>query len=129
MIIIFKITDYFPETNQIAVKFCNEKSSKPIDEYSALAVGLKDIDTSDVESFSEELVNKSGMRRLEKQDRKLTTLDDNKPEKIEGELNINDLIGKVIGVNYPTRIYKKIKMRRVESVSYTHLTLPTSDLV
>ena len=31
-----------------------------------------------------------------------------------GELNINDLIGKVIGVNYPTRIYKKIKMRRVE---------------
>ena len=114
MIIIFKITDYFPEINQITVKFCNEKSSKPIDEYSALAVGLEDIDTLDVESFSEELVNKSGMRRLEKQDRKLTTLDDNKPEKIEGELNINDLIGKVIGVNYPTRIYKKIKMRRVE---------------
>ena len=86
MIIIFKITDYFPETNQIAVKFCNEKSSKPIDEYNALAVGLEDIDT----------------------------LDDNKPEKIDGEFNINDLIGKVIGVNYPTRIYKKIKMRRVE---------------
>ena len=114
MIIIFQITDYVRETNQIAVKFCNEKSSKPIDEYSALAVGLKDIDTSDVESFSEELVNKSGMRRLEKQDRKLTTLDSNKPEKIEGEFNINDLIGKVIGVNYPTRIFSKIKMRRVE---------------
>ena len=114
MIIIFKITDYFPETNQIAVKFCNEKSSKPIDEYSALAVGLEDIDAFDVESFSEALVNKSGMRRLEKQDRKLNTLDDNKPEKIEGELNIHDLIGKVIGVNYPTRIYKKIKMRRIE---------------
>ena len=114
MIIIFKITDYFPENNQITVKFCNEKSSKPIDEYSALAVGLEDIDTLDVESFSEELVNKSGIRRLEKQDRKLTTLDSNKPEKIEGEFNINDLIGKVIGVNYPTRIYKKIKMRRVE---------------
>ena len=114
MIIIYKITDYFPETNQIAVKFCNEKSSKTIDEYNALAVGLEDIDTLDVESFSEDLVNKSGIRRLEKQDRKLTTLDDNKPEKIEGELNIHDLIGKVIGVDYPTRIYKKIKMRRVE---------------
>ena len=114
MIIIFKITDYFQETNQIAVKFCNEKSSKPIDEYNALAVGLEDIDTLDVESFSEDLVNKSGIRRLEKQDRKLTTLDGNKPEKIEGEFNINDLIDKVIGVNYPTRIYKKIKMRRVE---------------
>ena len=114
MMIIFKITDYFPETNQIAVKFCNEKSSKPIDEYSALAVGLEDIDAFDVERFSEALVNKSVMRRLEKQDRKLNTLDDNKPEKIEGELNIHDLIGKVIGVNYPTRIYKKIKMRRIE---------------
>ena len=65
-------------------------------------------------SISEDLVNKSGIRRLEKQDRKLTTLDGNKPEKIEGELNINDLIGKVIGVNYPTRIFSKIKMRRVE---------------
>ena len=114
MMIIFKITDYFPETNQIAVKFCNEKSSKPIDEYNSLAVGLEDIDAFDIESFSEALVNKSGMRRLEKQDRKLNTLDDNKPEKIEGELNIHDLIGKVIGVNYPTRIYKKIKMRRIE---------------
>ena len=114
MIIIFKITDYFPETNQIAVKFCNEKSSKPIDEYNALAVGLKDIDTFDVESFSEDLVNKSGMRRLEKQDRKLTTLDENISEKLDGELNIRDLIGKVIGVEYPTKIYSKIKMRRVE---------------
>ena len=114
MIIIYKITDYFPESNRIAVKFCREKSSKPIDDYNAIAINFEDIDTHDVESFSESLVNKSGMRRLEKQDRKLTTLDDNKPEKIEGELNINDLIGKVIGVNYPTRIYKKIKMRRVE---------------
>lgn len=114
MIIIFKITEYFPESNKIAVKFCNEKSSKSIDEYNALAVGLKDIDAYDVESFSEALVNQSGMRRLEKQDRKLTTLDDNKPEKIEGQLNIHDLIGKVIGVDYPTRIYKKIKMRRIE---------------
>ena len=114
MIIIFKITDYFPETNRIAVKFCREKSSKPIDDYNAVAINFEDFDTHDVESFSESLVNKSGVRRLEKQDKKLTTLDDNKPEKIEGEFNINDLIGKVIGVNYPTRIFSKIKMRRVE---------------
>ena len=114
MIIIYKITDYFPETNRIAVKFCREKSSKPIDDYNAVAINFEDIDTHDVESFSESLVNKSGIRRLEKQDRKFTTLDGNKPEKIEGEFNINDLIGKVIGVNYPTRIFSKIKMRRVE---------------
>ena len=114
MIIIFKITDYFPETDQIAVKFCREKSSKPIDEYNAIAINFKEIDTQDVESFSESLVDKSGLRRLDKQDRKLTTLDENISEKSNGELNIRDLIGKVIGVEFPTKIYSKIKMRRVE---------------
>ena len=114
MIIIYKITDYFPESNRIAVKFCREKSSKPIDEYNAVAINFEDINTHDVESFSESLVNKSGLRRLDKQDRKLTTLDENISEKLDGELNIRDLIGKVIGVEYPTKIYSKIKMRRVE---------------
>ena len=114
MIIIYKITDYFPESNRIAVKFGREKSSKPIDEYNAVAINFEDIDTYDVESFSESLVNKSGLRRLDKQDRKITTLDQNISEKLDGELNIRDLIGKVIGVEYPTKIYSKIKMRRVE---------------
>ena len=44
MIIIYKITDYFPESNRIAVKFCREKSSKPIDEYNAVAINFEDID-------------------------------------------------------------------------------------
>jgi len=38
MIIIYKVTDYFPETDQIAVKFCHEKSSKPIDDYNAISI-------------------------------------------------------------------------------------------
>ncbi len=114
MIIIYKVTDYFPETDQIAVKFCHEKSSKPIDDYNAISIDCKNIETYDIESFSEDLVSKSGLRKLEKQDRKLTTLEENQSEKLDGELNIRDLIGKVIGVDYPTKIYSKIKMRRVE---------------
>ena len=51
MMIIFKITDYFPETNQIAVKFCREKSPISIDDYNPIAINLKDIDAYDVESF------------------------------------------------------------------------------
>ena len=47
--------------------------------------------------FQKSLVDKSGLRRLDKQDKKLTTLDENIPEKLHGELNIRDLIGKVIG--------------------------------
>ena len=35
-------------------------------------------------------------------------------EVLDGDLNIRDLIGKVIGVDYPTKTYGKIKMRRVE---------------
>ena len=114
MIIIYKVTDYFPETDQIAVKFCHEKSSKPIDDYNAISIDCKNIETYDIESFSEDLVSKSGLRKLEKQDRKLTTLEENQPEQLDGELNIRDLVGKVIGVDYPTKIYSKIKMRRVE---------------
>ena len=114
MIIIYKITDYFPETNQIAVKFCREKSPISIDDYNPIAINLKDIDAYDVESFSESLVDKSGLRRIDKQDNKLTTLDENTPEKLDGDFNIRDLIGKVIGVDYPTKTYGKIKMRRVE---------------
>ena len=82
MIIIYKITDYFPESNRIAVKFCREKSSKSIDDYNAVAINFEDIDTHDVESFSESLINKSGLRRLDKQDRKITTLDENISEKL-----------------------------------------------
>ena len=51
MIIIYKITDYFPETDQIAVKFCREKSPISIDDYNPIAINLKDIDAYDVESF------------------------------------------------------------------------------
>ena len=114
MIVIYKITDFFPESNRIAVKFCREKSSKPIDDYKSVAINCEDIDMHDIESFSESLVNKSGLRRLEKQDRKLTTLNENIPEKLDGECDIRDLIGKVIGVDYPIKTYGKIKMRRVE---------------
>ena len=44
MIIIYKITDYFPETDQIAVKFCREKSPISIDDYNPIAINLKDIE-------------------------------------------------------------------------------------
>ena len=114
MKIIYKIKKFYPETNHISVLFCNLKDRQSIDNYDPRPVCCDDLDMFDIESFSESLVDKSGLRKLEKQDRKLTTLDENQPEKLDGELNIRDLIGKVIGVDYPTKIYSKIKMRRVE---------------
>ena len=114
MKIIYKIKKFYPETNHISVLFCNLKDRQSIDNYDPRPVCCDDLDMFDIESFSESLVDKSGLRKLEKQDRKLTTLEENQPEKLDGELNIRDLIGKVIGVDYPTKIYSKIKMRRVE---------------
>ena len=114
MKIIYKIKKFYPETNHISVSFCNLKDRQSIDNYKSRPVCIDELDMFDVESFSESLVDKSGLRRIDKQDKKLITLDENLPDKLDGELNIRDLIGKVIGVNYPTKIYSKIKMRRVE---------------
>ena len=114
MIIIYKITDYFPESNRIAVKFCREKSSKPIDEYNAVAINFEDIDTHDVESFSESLVKKSGLHRIACQEEQLDVIEDNKPDDIQGNFEIRDLIGKVICVKYFDRKINKLHMRRVK---------------
>ena len=114
MIIIYKITDYFPETDQIAVKFCREKSPISIDDYNAIAINLKDIDAYDVESFSESLVKNSGLHRIACQEEQLDVIEENKPEDIRGNFEIEDLIGKIICVKYYDRKIKKLHMRRIE---------------
>ena len=114
MIIIYKITDYFPETDQISVKFCREKSSIPIDDYTAVAINCKDLDDYDVESFSESLVKNSGLHRIACQEEQLDVIEDNKPDDIQGNFEIRDLIGKVICVKYFDRKINKLHMRRVK---------------
>ena len=52
MIIIYKITDYFPETDQIAVKFCREKSPTSIDDYNPIAINLKDLDDFSLQNLT-----------------------------------------------------------------------------
>ena len=98
MKIIYKIHRYNPETNRISVSFCNLKSRKPIDEYKSYAVDCDDLDLFDVDSFSESLANKSGVRRIEKQESKLETIEENIPTNLQGDFEIQDLVGKVICV-------------------------------
>lgn len=114
MKIIYKILDYFPETNQISVRFCNLKSTESIDSYKSRGVNCDNLDMFDVESFSESLVNQSGIRRVEKQENELVTLDDNKPDTIQGSFEIRDLIGKVICVKRFNREVQKLHMMRIE---------------
>ena len=114
MKIIYKILDYYPENNHISVKFCNLKSRKPIDSYESKGVKCDELDMFDVESFSESLINQSGLRRVEKQENELDTLSENIPDSIQGAFDIRDLIGKVICVKRFNRDVDKLHMTRIE---------------
>lgn len=113
MKIIYKILKYFPENNQISVRFCNLKDRQSIDNYKSRPVCIDDLDMFDIESFSDGLVKKSGLRRIAEQEEKLDVIEDNKPDDIEGNFEIRDLIGKVICVENVQKNIKKLKMRRV----------------
>ena len=113
MKIIYKILNYFPENNHISVRFCNLKDRQSIDNYKSRPVCIDDLDMFDIESFSDGLVKKSGLRRIAEQEEKLDVIEDNKPDDIEGNFEIRDLIGKVICVENVQKNIKKLKMRRV----------------
>ena len=113
MKIIYKILKYFPENNQISVRFCNLKDRQSIDNYKSRPVCIDDLDMFDIESFSDGLVKKSGLRRIAEQEEKLDVIEDNKPDDIQGNFEIRDLIGKVICVENVQKNIKKLKMRRV----------------
>ena len=93
---IFKIGKYNEDTNSISVKFCRLHSTKSIDDYSGKLVSCDDLDVSTCESFVKSLMEKSGSRRITKEEESEPILDSNKAETVTGNLNINDLVGKVI---------------------------------
>ena len=111
---IYKIKKFYPETNHISVSFCNLKDRQSIDSYKSRPVCLDDLDMFDIESFSESLVKKSGLRKVAEQEEKLDVIEDNKPDDIQGNFEIRDLIGKVICVKYFDRKINKLHMRRVK---------------
>ena len=114
MKIIFKIISYDEQAQSISVKFCYEKSRKPIDEYRAYAINLKNLDTFDYESFSDSLIRKFGLRFVEEQEDKLDTITENIPVKVDDKFEVRDLIDKVVEGKYIRRKRFPLKMRRIE---------------
>ena len=96
---IFKIGKYNEDTNCISVKFCRLHSTKSIDDYTGKLVSCDDLDVSTCESFVKSLMEKSGSKRITKEEESEPILESNKSEIITGKLNINDLVGKVIEAN------------------------------
>ena len=111
---IIKIDEYLSDRDSIVVKICNLHSQKPIDEYSAKIVDCYDLDKTDVEMFVDGLMKKSGARRIKTQEEKLPILKENIPEQVSGEVNIENLIGKVIEGKVDDWRKKSLKMRKVE---------------
>ena len=111
---IIKIDEYLSDRDSIVVKICNLHSQKPIDEYSAKIVDCDNLDTTDIDMFVDGLMKKSGARRIKTQEEKLPILKENIPEQVSGEVNIENLIGKVIEGKVDDWRKKSLKMRKVE---------------
>ena len=109
------IDEYLPDTNQIIVRVCRMTSREPILNHKALAVDLDKLDLHDTESFLDSFMRNYGVNRVEKQEEKTEiVLYANNGKKIEGELNLRDLVGENINYEFRDRLRSILKMRRVE---------------
>ena len=109
---IFKIEYYHQDTNQIDVRV-GRSTSKSINDCRKVSVDLNKLDLNDSESFANSLISSLAQNALEREN-KDDVPRDNIGEEISGELNIPDLVGKVVkGVyNYDKR--ELLKMRKIE---------------
>ena len=92
-------------------------STKSIDDYRGKLVSCDDLDVSTCESFIKRLMEKSGSRRITKEEESEPVIESNKAEIITGKLNINDLVGKVIEANVEVVDPKNrfmLAMRKIE---------------
>tara|TARA_Y100001938_G_C8063566_1_gene418792 strand:+ start:709 stop:1059 length:351 start_codon:yes stop_codon:yes gene_type:complete len=111
---IFKIEEYLKDRNSIVVRICRLHSHIPIDDYTAKIVDCNDLDTTDIDMFVDGLMKKSGIRRIKIQEEKSPILKENIPDKIDGELDLQSLVGKVVEGKVDDWRRKPIKMREVE---------------
>ena len=115
MNIIFRIDEYLPETNQIVVQICKETSRNSILSHKKMAINCETLDLYDAESFSYSLSSKYGSNIVSEENRNEPILDDNKnSEIIKGDLNLEKLVGKVIGGKVYEKGIRLLKMRRIE---------------
>ena len=112
MKVILKIEEYLPERNSVVVKINRLHSNQSIDELGAKVVNCNDLNIENTELFFESLANKIS-HRIDIQESCQPILDDNQPDEIVGDLNFNNLIGKVVQTRI-TNGLKTIGMRRIE---------------
>ena len=113
MKVIIKIEEYLPDTQQIIMRICRLHSHKRIDDYRNYAIDIFDLDMTDHETFIDSLVIKV-KHLLEQQDESEPILDENTPVEIGAELDIQNLIDKVVEGKIYSRGTRLLKMRKIE---------------
>ena len=113
MKIIFKILEYYPDTEQIDVKVSKLHSHKSIDKSCRIALNLDSLDLTDFDTFKYS-VGKKLYGHLDRIEEKQPILDINKPDYDEYELDFKNLIGKKIYTHCRDRSTELLKMKRVK---------------
>ena len=111
---IFKIVSHSADTKSISVKFNRLHSQTSIEDCISLKVDYSNYDLSTIESFSSNLMRKSGQPRIQNADEKLSIISANTPTSVSGSFSMDDLVGKVIQGDVDPSIKSILSVRKVE---------------
>ena len=111
---IFKIISHSADTKTISVKFNRLHSQTSIEDCQSLNVNYSNYDTSTIETFSGNLMRKSGQSRIENADEKLSIISANTPTSVSGSFSMDDLVGKVIQGDVDNKFKTTLSARKVE---------------
>ena len=111
---IFKIVGHSADTKTISVKFNRLHSQTSIDDYTSAGIDYSNYDLTSIETFSKNLMRKSGQTRIKNEDEKLSIITANTPVSISGSFSMDDLVGKVIQGDVDNRFKTTLSARKVE---------------
>lgn len=109
---IFKIDEYYEDTEQIVVKFCRQNAPKPIDEYPSVAINCSNIDFTNYETFVSSIM-KYGVGRIFTQESEEPTLNENRSSKVKEVPDIKKQLNKIISLNMSEISIYKSKMNKI----------------
>ena len=111
---IFKIKEYYPDTKQILVSFAKLHSPQSIDNYDDGIVDLDNLDLYDNSTFIDSLLDKFGDSIITEQEETDPIVNQAEKINMDDEVNIPDLVGRVIECRSQIKRFKKLKMRKIE---------------
>ena len=107
---IFKVIEHSEDAKTILVKFNRLNSQTPIDDCVAYNFYYDNYDLSNIETFANNLMRKSGETIEETQ----PFISENTPETISGSFSMGDIVGKVIQGDIDRSIKTTLSVRKVE---------------